>query len=230
VSGGFGRLDVDDKIALAHVTANKTVLIVYQGRAISSSPRWLESRRRLVEQNIYRAQIPHRSLSVDVELTQRFNLVAKKFQPEGQWRLPRIEIDNPAANGELSPGGGLGDPLITARYELLKKAFHLDACSTPKLCKRGLKRATSWRSLIETRARCDDDVPTDSALDLHKHCQPFSRYFGVGQNILYSRKLGFRQEKRIWQPVEQTFKKQFLRMNSGAEDPNHGIGSVRIIN
>ena len=78
-----------------------------QGRAISRSPRRLESRRSLIEQNIDRAQIAHGSLRIDIELAQRFDLVAEKFQAERQRRLQRIKIDNPAADSELSASSDL---------------------------------------------------------------------------------------------------------------------------
>ena len=67
------------------------------------------------------------------------------------------------------------------------------------------------------------------ALDLHQQRQSFRGNFRVGQNIFYRGQLGFRQEKRVWLPVEQTFVKQFLRMNAGTEDPDRGIDSVSVI-
>src|SRR5207247_7894915 len=48
----FIRLDVDDQIVVTNVIANETALIIYQGRAISRSPRRLGSRRSLTEQNV----------------------------------------------------------------------------------------------------------------------------------------------------------------------------------
>jgi hypothetical protein len=56
----------------------------------------------LIQQNIDRAQIAHRSLRIDIELAQRFDLVAEKFQAKRQRRLQRIKIDNPAADSELA--------------------------------------------------------------------------------------------------------------------------------
>ena len=87
----FSRLDVDDQIALANVVANVVALV----------------RRSLMQQNIDRAQIAHGSLRVDIELAQRFDLVAEKFQSKRQWRMPRIKIDNPAADSELATSGDL---------------------------------------------------------------------------------------------------------------------------
>jgi hypothetical protein len=83
--------------------------------------------------------------------------------------------------------------------------------------------------LIETCTRRDDDTRTTVALDLHQQRQSFSRNFRIGQNVFYRDKLGFRQEKRVWPPVQQTLVKQFLRMNAGAEDPDRGISSVPVI-
>jgi hypothetical protein len=61
---------------------------------------------------------------------------------------------------------------------------------------------------------------TGLALDLRKQREPFSGNFWIGQNIFDGGKLGFRQEKRSWMPVEQALVNQFLRMNVGTEDPN----------
>ncbi len=142
--------------------------------------------------------------------------------------MPRIDIDDAATDGELSPGGYLADALITAAPELVEKVFHLCVCAAPKLGDSRLERAAFWRSLIETCARRDDDLRTSLALDLHEQRQPFSRDFRIGQNIFDCRELGFRQEKRIWLPVQQTVVKQFLRMNAGAEHPDLGISSLSI--
>ena len=103
----FSRLNIDDQIALANVVANVAALIFYQGRAISRSPRQTGDRRSLIQQNIDRPQIAHGSLRIDVELAQRFDLVAEKFQSKRQWRVPRIKIYNPAADSELSASGDL---------------------------------------------------------------------------------------------------------------------------
>jgi hypothetical protein len=94
-------------------------------------------------------------------------LVAEKFQPQRQWRLPRIKIDNAAADGELSPGGDLGDTLITAGCQLLEKAFHLRRRSTSELDECGFQHAALWCGLLETCSRCDYDSRTGSVPDLH---------------------------------------------------------------
>ena len=132
-------------------------------------------------------------------------MVAEKFQSERQWRLPRVEIDNAAPDGELSPNGYLRDALITAGHELVEKVFHLYVCSASELGNSRLERAAVWRRLIETCARRDDDARAGT--DLYEQRQPFRGNFRVGQNIFYRRQLGFWQEKRVWLPVEQTFVK-----------------------
>ena len=110
-------LDIDDEIDIADVIANGPALI----------------RCSLVQQNVDRAQIAHGGLRVDIELAQRFDLVAEKFQAEWQRRLPRINIDIPAADGELSTRGDLRDTLVTAGRESFEKLFHLRGCSALEL-------------------------------------------------------------------------------------------------
>jgi hypothetical protein len=78
-----------------------------QGRAISRSPRRTGDRRSLVQQNVDRAQIAHGSLRIDIELAQRFDLIAEEFQAERQRRMPRIKVDNPAPDSEMSTSGDL---------------------------------------------------------------------------------------------------------------------------
>jgi hypothetical protein len=85
------RLDFDDDVALADVITDGAVLV----------------RHSLIQQNVDRAQIAHGCLPVDVKLAQRFDLIAEKFQSKRQRRMPRIKIDNPAADSELSTSGDL---------------------------------------------------------------------------------------------------------------------------
>ena len=168
-------------------------------------------------------------MSIDVELAERFDLVAEKFQSEWQPRLPRIDVDNAAATGELSPRGYLRDALITAIRELVEKVFHVYVCSASDLGNGRLERAALWRRLTKTCACRYDNARTSVALDLRKQCQPFSGDFRIGQNIFYCGQLSFWKEQRVWLPVEQTFVKQFLRMNARTEDPNRGIDILSII-
>src|SRR6266496_4366477 len=53
------------------------------------------------------------SLSIEVEFTQRFNFVAVEFNPQRQGSLPGKNIDNTAADRELTPGRNLGDAFVT---------------------------------------------------------------------------------------------------------------------
>ena len=143
--------------------------------------------------------------------------------------MPRIEIDNAAADGELPPRSDLSDTLVTAAHELFNQTFHVRVFSAPKTGDSGFKRAAFRSGLIETCSRCDDDARTGPALDLHEQRQPFGCNFRVGQHIFDGCKLGFRQKQRIRLPIQQTFVNQFLRMNVGTEDPNRGVGRPPII-
>ena len=143
--------------------------------------------------------------------------------------LPRIKIDNAATDRELSPGGHLGDAFVASAYESFKQAFHLRGHTALKLGDGRFERAVLRRSLIETRARCHDDVLARSPPDFHEDCQSFGGNFRIRQNIFGCCKLCFREEKRVRLPVEQTFVEQLLRMNAGAKDPNRAIRRLRMI-
>ena len=119
------------------------------------------------EQKIGGSQVAHRSLRVDVELAQRFDLIARKFQAHRQRRLPRIKIDNATAHGELSARRDLGNTFVTRGRELFEKMFHLSGGPAAKLNKSGLQRASLRRSLIEACARCDNQKRAGPTLDLH---------------------------------------------------------------
>ncbi len=168
-------------------------------------------------------------MSIDVELTKGFDLISEEFHPDWHWSLPRIKIDNAATDGELAPGGDLGDAFVASAYESFKHAFHLQRDTALKFGDGRFQRVMIRRSLIETRACCHDDVLAGFPPDFHEDCQSFSGNFRIGQNIFGCCKLCFREEKRIRLPVEQTFVEQFLRMNAGAKDPNRGIRRVRMI-
>ena len=146
-------------------------------------------------------------MTVDVELAQRFDLIAEKFQPERQWRVPRIDIDNAATHGELSPSGYLGDALITTAHQLFNKLFHLCCCAACELDNSRLQRAALWRTLIEAGARRDDNAGPAVTLDFCEQRQSFRCDFRIRQNVFDRRKLGLWKEKRIWLPVKQTFVK-----------------------
>ena len=142
--------------------------------------------------------------------------------------MPRIQIDNPAADSELSTRGDLCDAVITGGRESFEKLSHVRGCSAPELNNRRFKRAAPRRSLIETCACRDDDARAGVSLDLQKQRQPFSDDLRIGQNIFDSGQLGFWQEQRVRLPIEQTLVKYFLRMNAGGENPNRGIGSLPV--
>src|SRR5258705_13882978 len=92
----------------------------------------------------------HETWRVKCNLAQRFDLVAEKFQAEWQRRLPRIKIDNPAADCELSTSGDLRDAFVTAGRESFEKLFHLGGRSASDVNNRRFKASPFRRSLIET--------------------------------------------------------------------------------
>ena len=159
-------------------------------------------------------------MTVDIELTQRFNLVAKKFQARWERCLPRIKIDNSAADCELSARCDLSYAFITGPGELFEDAFHLLICPASKLNEGGLECAASWSSLIEAGAGGDDQLRRLLALKLREQRKPFSRDLGVWQDIFDRSEFHLRQKKRVRLPVKQTFIEQFLGMDAGTKDPN----------
>src|SRR5215831_862186 len=172
------------------------------------------------KQKIERSQVAHGCLSVDVELAQRIDFIAEEFQTERQGCLPRIDIENAAANGELPSSRNLGNTLVTASRELVEKFIHVDVCAAPQLHGGRLERARTRGRLIETCPCGHDDTRAVGALEFHEQRQPFGRNLGIGQNIFNGGKLSFRKKKRVWLPVEQCFVKQLLRMNAGTEHPD----------
>ncbi len=159
-------------------------------------------------------------MSIDIELAQGFDFIAKEFNPHRQRRLPRVKIDNPPANGEVTARRYLRNALVTGVSELLKNAFHLLRSSASKLNGSGGESARFGRGLIEAGAGRDDNVRPRIALDQRKQRETFGRDFRVRQNVFDRGEFCFRQEKRVGTPVEQTFVQQFLRVNARAEDPN----------
>src|SRR5205085_11294240 len=80
----FGGLDVDRQVVFGDVIANEAALVI--GRA---------------EEDVDLAQVADGSLSINIELAQRFDVVAEELHSNRQRRLPRIKINNSAADGEL---------------------------------------------------------------------------------------------------------------------------------
>src|SRR6266446_647181 len=215
----------------ADVIADETALVFYQGRAISKSPRRFGNRRSLfrrgAEKDFDRAQVVHRGLSIDIELAQGFDFIAKEFDPHRQRRLPRIKIDNSAADSELSARGYLSDAFITGVGKLLEDAFHFFRRAVSKLDESGEERARFGRGLIEAGASCNNDVRSGIALDERKQGEALGRDLRVGQDIFDRDKICFRQEERVRLPGKQTLVEQFLGMNARAEDPNRLVDVAR---
>src|ERR1043166_1108845 len=108
------RFQIDRQIVFADVVANKTALIV--GAA---------------EQDVDFTEVADRCLRVDVEFAERFDIVAEEFHTHRQRRLPGIEIDNAAADGELSARRDLRDALITRAAQFIEQLLHRRACAAP---------------------------------------------------------------------------------------------------
>ena len=123
----------------------------------------------------------------------------------------------------MSARRDLGNAVIAGADEPLENALHLLVGTSLKLNNRGLECAAPWRSMVETLARCDNEMWTALARDLCQQREPFRRDFRVGQDIFNRSEFRFRKEKRGRIPVEQALVKQFLRMNTGTEDPNRLI-------
>src|SRR5258705_9571662 len=121
----------------------------------------------------------HETWRVKCNLAQLFDLVAEKSEAEGQRRLPRIKIDNPAADSELSTSGDLRDAFITTGRESFEKLFHPGGRSASELNNRRFKASAFRRSLIETCACRHDDPRAGVAFDLQKQRQPFRCYFRI---------------------------------------------------
>src|SRR5262249_55837855 len=76
---------------------------------------------RCAEKNVDLAEVADRSLRVDVDLAKRLGGVAEKFDAHRQRRLPRIKIDNSAANRELTAGRDLRDALVTGGAQFFEQ-------------------------------------------------------------------------------------------------------------
>ena len=100
------------------------------------------------------------------------------------------------------------------------EVFHLLICPASKVNEGGLEGVASGSSLIEAGAGGDDQPRRLLALKLREQGKPFSRDFGVGQNIFDRSEFRFRKKERVRLPVKQTFIEQFLGMDAGTKDPN----------
>ena len=133
-------------------------------------------------------------MGVDVEFAQRFNGIAKELETHRQRRLPRIKIDNSAANGELAAGSDLGNTLITGVGEFLENAFHRCGICALQLERRRYQLAALGRGLIEAGARGDNDARSRIAFNQRKKGETLSRNFRIGQNVFDSGEFGFRKK------------------------------------
>ena len=69
------------------------------------------------EKNLNALQIPQRRLCVDVEFAKGFDFVSKIFGANRTWRLPRKQIENATAHGELPARRDLRRSLVPGRDE-----------------------------------------------------------------------------------------------------------------
>src|SRR5437762_4420449 len=105
---GLSRIDLDRDVVVIDVITNRRILIFPTA-----------------EQNVDAVQIADRSLHVDIELAQGFDFVAAKFDSHRQCRLPGINIDNAAADGEMATDRGLNNALITGADKFFEEGVHL---------------------------------------------------------------------------------------------------------
>ena len=128
----FVRFNRDLKIILRDVVAHGSALIF-----------------RRAEQHIDGLEIPDRGLRIDVELPQRFDFVAEEFQAHGKLRLPRKEIEDSAANGELPARRDLRDAVVAGLVEQSDETFHRFASATFQRKDGRVQRGCFRRGLIQ---------------------------------------------------------------------------------
>ena len=171
------------------------------------------------EQDLDALQIPDRRLRVDVEFAQRFHIISEKLGANRTLGLPGKQIEDPAANGELSAGGDLRRAFVTRGDERFDHPFHRLLFAATQRQDRGIQDRRSGRRLIKRRARGNDHVRAFFALSPVQESEPFRRDIRIGQNIFHGGEFRFRQKERAGQPIEQTLVKQFLRSNIRTQDP-----------
>ena len=143
----------------------------------------------------------------------------KEFRADRPLRLPGKNIEDSAANRELSARRDLRDAFVAGGDQRFDRPLERLAFSPAQGEDRGIQRGRIGRGLVERRAGRDNDVRAFVALNAIQEREPLRRDLRIGQNIFDGGEFGFRQEERVRQPVEQTFVKQFLGTNVRAEDP-----------
>src|SRR5438067_2444880 len=172
-----------------------------------------------LEQDLDVLQVANGGLGIDVEFTERFDVVAEIFDADRSRRLPRKNVENAAADGELSAGRYLGDAFIAGRDKRFNRAFERRLFASAQSEDSGIQRRRIWRRLIERGASRDNEVRPFLALDPIKEREPFRRDLGIGQNIFDGRQFRFRKKERVRLPVQQTFVEQFLGADIRAQHP-----------
>src|SRR5256885_9959320 len=112
--------------------------------------------------------------------------------------MPRIKVDDAAADGELSARRDLGNAVIAGADEPPENALHLLVGTSLKLNNRGLQCAAPWRTMVETLARFDNGMWTALARALGHQREPVRRDFRVAQDIFNRSAFRFRQDPRGW--------------------------------
>ena len=172
-----------------------------------------------LEQDLDVLQVANRSLGIDVELAERLDVVAEIFDADRPRGLPRKDIDDAAADGELSARRDLADAFVIGAHERFDRALEWRFFPASQAEDRGVQRRRIRRGLVERRAGGDDEVRTFLALKAVEQREPFRRDLRIRQDIFDGGELGFRKEERVGLPVQQTFVKQFLGSDTRAKDP-----------
>src|SRR5204863_8374673 len=76
-----------------------------------------------LQQDLHVLQVANGGLGIDVEFTKRFNVVAKIFNADRSRRLPGKNVEDTAADGELSARRDLGDAFVAGGNERFDRAF-----------------------------------------------------------------------------------------------------------
>ena len=137
----FLRLDRNSKVIFRDVIAN--VAFVFLARA---------------EENFRRLQVPERRLRIDVELAERFDFIIEELRADGELRLPGIEIENPAANGEVAARRDLRDAFVARFLQRLEERLHCDPAVAFYAENGGIQHRSFRRRLVQRCTGCDNEM------------------------------------------------------------------------
>ncbi len=206
------RSDGDDPIALGDVVQQRAKWQCFLRGACRAD---------IVEEQRAVIKMLNGSLGIEIELPNRRDFVAKKFEPNGQGVLKRKNVQDAAAHGKLAACSDLGDVLVARGGEASDEFGWVGFLAAREaefhtLERGGARHLAAQRRFREHKRRV---FLASARGELLEDPEALGGALGIGQCALDERRFRLRVKESGRHPVEQFSVQRLLGADVRANDP-----------